>query len=65
MVLFINDVTNNSIAGYNFGTISRFRILVILADGTVFFDSFNDNNTYANFLSKSWNTSLYSTSISF
>ncbi len=53
--LFITNVSNNSIPGYNFGTINLFRILVTLADGNVFFDSSKNNNTYTNFLSKSIN----------
>jgi len=53
---FIADVSNNSVPNYNLGVISKFRILITIADGTVFFDSAKGaNNTYANFLSKSIN----------
>jgi len=53
---FIADVSNNVIPNYNLGTIAKFRIVVTIADGTVFFDSSKGvNNTYANFLSKSIN----------
>lgn len=53
---FITDVSNNKIPNYDFGTISGFRILITIADGNVFFDSFkNEKNTYNNFLEENIN----------
>jgi hypothetical protein len=56
---FRDDVSSNSVTNYNFGTVKGFRITVVLANGTVFFDSYNSSasdpsmNTYANFLNQS------------
>ena len=48
---FITDVSNNNIPNYNFGNINKFRILITIADGNVFFDSSKNHlNTYNNFL---------------
>jgi len=52
---FVNDVSNNNVPNYNLGIINKFRILVTIADGTVFFDSSKTNNTYQNFLNKAIN----------
>lgn len=52
---FINDVQNNNTGNGDLGNITL-RVQVIMPDGNVFFDSAKNNqNTYANFLSKSIN----------
>lgn len=56
MNTFIADVVANNVPNYNFGTIGpSFRMFVVIADGTVFFDSAKKNNTYENFLTNSIN----------
>lgn len=53
---FISDVSNNSVSNYDLGIITKFRILVTISDGTVFFDSSKGaSNTYSNFLAKTIN----------
>ena len=55
---FIDNITKNSVSNLKLpGGISTFRILITLADGTVFFDSFKrkDQNTFQNFLNKKIN----------
>jgi hypothetical protein len=45
-VEFISDSTK-----HNLGVISKFRVMVVMADGSVFYDSFKgDMNTYDNFI---------------
>jgi hypothetical protein len=52
---FISQVSSNTVPNYNLGNIPKFRILVTIADGTVFFDSYKTNNTYNNFIKKQIN----------
>jgi hypothetical protein len=53
---FINDVSNNTVTNYNLGIVPKFRIMICLPDGTVFFDSSKGNlNTYDNFIDKKIN----------
>jgi hypothetical protein len=54
---FVSDVSNNSVPNYNLGIIPKFRILITIADGTVFYDSYKGitNNSYDKFLAKSIN----------
>jgi hypothetical protein len=54
---FISDVSNNTVPNYNLGIIPKFRILITIADGTVFYDSYKgtSNNSYDKFLAKTIN----------
>lgn len=55
---FIDNIKGNSAPNLKLPAgIPTFRIVIALADGTVFFDSFRrkDQNTYQNFLSKTIN----------
>ena len=54
---FVSDVSNNSVPNYNLGIIPKFRILITIADGTVFYDSYKGatNNSYDKFLAKTIN----------